>query len=46
MPGTHTRQAFKFRATYTIDLAGDTGRTLNRRLVLATAVALDALQAR
>jgi len=44
--GTHTRQAFKFRDTYTIDLTGDTGRTLDRRLVLATAVGLDALQAR
>ncbi len=44
--GTHTRQAFKFRDTYTIDLTGDPGRTLDRRLVLATAVGLDALQAR
>ena len=44
--GTHTQQAFKFRDTYTIDLTGDTGRTLDRRLVLATAVGLDALQAR
>lgn len=44
--GTHTRQRFKFRDTYTIDLTGDTGRTLDRRLVLATAVGLDALQAR
>jgi uncharacterized protein YxjI len=44
--GTHTRQALKFRDTYTIDLGGDPGRTLDRRLVLATAVGLDALQAR
>ena len=44
--GTHTRQAFKFRDTYTIDFSGDPGRTLDRRLVLATAVGLDALQAR
>ncbi|MDA0184928.1 hypothetical protein OJ997_31785 [Solirubrobacter phytolaccae] len=44
--GTHTRQAWKFRDTYTIDLSGDTGRTLDRRLILATAVGLDALQAR
>ena len=44
--GTHTRQAWKFRDTYTIDLTADTGRTLDRRLVLATAVGLDALQAR
>ena len=44
--GTHTRQAFKFRDTYTIDFTGDPERTLDRRLVLATAVGLDALQAR
>jgi uncharacterized protein YxjI len=44
--GSHTRQAFKFRDTYTIDFTGDPDRTLDRRLVLATAVGLDALQAR
>jgi uncharacterized protein YxjI len=44
--GTHTRQAFKFRDTYTLDFSGDPGRTLDRRLVLAMAVGLDALQAR
>ena len=44
--GTHSRQAFKFRDTYTIDLSADRERTLDRRLVLATAVGLDALQAR
>src|SRR5688572_3492930 len=44
--GTHTRQAFKFRDTYTLDFSGDPERTLDRRLVLATAVGLDALQAR
>jgi uncharacterized protein YxjI len=44
--GTHTRQAFKFRDTYTIDMTGDPQRTLDRRLVLATAVGMDALQAR
>jgi uncharacterized protein YxjI len=44
--GTHSRQAFKFRDTYTIDMAGDPTRTLDRRLVLALAVGLDALQAR
>jgi uncharacterized protein YxjI len=44
--GSHTRQAFKFRDTYTLDFTGDPGRTLDRRLVLATAVGLDALQAR
>ena len=44
--GTHARQAFKFRDTYTIDMSGDPQRTIDRRLVLATAVGLDALQAR
>jgi uncharacterized protein YxjI len=44
--GSHTRQSFKFRDTYTLDFSGDPGRTLDRRLVLATAVGLDALQAR
>jgi uncharacterized protein YxjI len=44
--GTHSRQAFKFRDTYTIDLSEDPQRTLDRRLVLAVAVGMDALQAR
>ncbi len=44
--GTHVRQAWKFRDTYTLDFSGDPGRTIDRRLVLATAVGLDALQAR
>jgi uncharacterized protein YxjI len=44
--GTHSRQAFKFRDTYTIDMGADPERTLDRRLVLALAVGLDALQAR
>jgi uncharacterized protein YxjI len=44
--GTHSRQAWKWRDTYTIDLSGDPGRTLDRRLVLAIAVGMDALQAR
>jgi len=44
--GTHVRQAFKFRDTYTIDMSGDPERTLDRRLVLAIAVGMDALQAR
>jgi uncharacterized protein YxjI len=44
--GTHTRRAFKLRDTYTIDLSGDPARTLDRRLVLAMAVGMDALQAR
>lgn len=44
--GTNTRKAFKLRDTYDIDLSGDPERTLDRRLVLATAVGMDALQAR
>jgi uncharacterized protein YxjI len=44
--GIHYRQPFKFRDTYTIDLSFDADRTLDRRLVLATSVAMDALQAR
>ena len=44
--GTHTRQAWKLRDTYTIDMSGDPQRTLDRRLILAIAVGMDALQAR
>jgi uncharacterized protein YxjI len=44
--GTHARQAFKFRDTYTIDMTADPERTVDRRLVLAVAVGMDALQAR
>jgi hypothetical protein len=46
--GTHERRTglFKFRDVYDIDLSRDTGRTLDRRLVLANAVGMDALQAR
>jgi uncharacterized protein YxjI len=44
--GTHERQKWKFRDTYTLDFRDDPGRTIDRRLVLATAVGLDALQAR
>ena len=44
--GTYRRQLYKFRDTYTLDLTPDTDRTLDRRLVLATAVGMDALQAR
>jgi uncharacterized protein YxjI len=43
---TNTRRAWKIRDTYTIDLSGDPERTVDRRLVLATAVGMDALQAR
>jgi uncharacterized protein YxjI len=42
----HTRQAWKLTDHYTIDCTPDTGRTLDRRLVLAAAVGMDALQAR
>jgi uncharacterized protein YxjI len=44
--GTHTRQAFRFADTYTIDLTVDVEHELDRRLVLAIAVGMDALQAR
>ena len=42
----HTRQAWKLTDHYTIDCRPDTARILDRRLVLATAVGMDALQAR
>jgi uncharacterized protein YxjI len=44
--GTHTRKAFKIGDTYTIDFSGDPNRTVDRRLILAIAVGMDALQAR
>lgn len=44
--GTHERRALKFRDTYTIDMSADPARTVDRRLVLAVAVGMDALQAR
>jgi uncharacterized protein YxjI len=44
--GHHRRQLWKFRDTYTLDLTADSERTLDRRLVLAIAVAMDAFQAR
>jgi uncharacterized protein YxjI len=44
--GHHRRRALKFRDTYTIDMTPDVDRRLDRRLVLAVAVAMDALQAR
>ena len=43
---TNKRKAFKFRDTYKIDVSGDPQGTLDRRLVIATAVGMDALQAR
>lgn len=44
--GEHRRQLWKVIDVYTIDLSGDPERTLDRRLVLALAVGMDALQAR
>ena len=44
--GENRRQAFKLRDVYTIDMSPDTDRLLDRRLVLAIAVGMDALQAR
>jgi uncharacterized protein YxjI len=44
--GENTRQTFKIRDNYTIDMSADSGRILDRRLVLAIAVGMDALQAR
>jgi uncharacterized protein YxjI len=46
--GAHQRRTglFKFRDVYDIDVSGDTHHTLDRRLVLANAVGMDALQAR
>jgi uncharacterized protein YxjI len=42
----HTRRAWKLLDHYTIDCTPDAERTLDRRLVLAAAVGMDALQAR
>ena len=44
--GEHRRHLWKFQDTYTLDLSGDPERTLDRRLILAIAVGMDALQAR
>ncbi|HEX2052091.1 MAG TPA: hypothetical protein VHJ78_00010 [Actinomycetota bacterium] len=44
--GTHRRQLFKLRDAYEIDMTADRDRTVDRRLVLAIAVGMDALQAR
>jgi uncharacterized protein YxjI len=44
--GTHTRKAWKLRDTYTIDMSADVEHALDRRLILAIAVGMDALQAR
>ena len=39
-------QRWKFRDTYTIDMSGDPEHTVDRRMILAIAVGMDALQAR
>ncbi|MEA2473856.1 MAG: hypothetical protein QOE06_1771 [Thermoleophilaceae bacterium] len=44
--GTNRRRLFKIRDTYDIDLSGDPNKSLDRRLVLAAVVGMDALQAR
>jgi uncharacterized protein YxjI len=44
--GTDNRQRWKWRDVYTIDMSGDPERSVDRRLVLAIAVGMDALQAR
>jgi uncharacterized protein YxjI len=44
--GENTRQTFKIRDNYHIDMTADAERILDRRLVLAIAVGMDALQAR
>ena len=44
--GENTRQMWKIRDNYRIDMTADTERVLDRRLVLAIAVGMDALQAR
>ena len=44
--GENTRQMFKIRDNYHIDMTADSDHILDRRLVLAIAVGMDALQAR
>ena len=44
--GSHNRQLWKFRDVYTIDMSPDTGHTVDRRMIMAIAVGMDALQAR
>ena len=44
--GENTRQMMKIRDVYHIDLTADSDRILDRRLALALAVGMDALQAR
>jgi hypothetical protein len=44
--GIHRRRRWKFGDVYDLDFSEDTEHRLDRRLVLATAVGMDALQAR
>jgi uncharacterized protein YxjI len=44
--GIHSRRRWKWRDIYDMDFSADTDKKIDRRLVLATAVGLDALQAR
>ena len=44
--GIHKRRIGSFRDVYDIDMTADAERTVDRRLVLAAAVGMDALQAR
>lgn len=44
--GIIRRRRWKWRDVYDIDMSADTARTVDRRLVLATAVGTDALMAR
>jgi hypothetical protein len=47
--GTHLgdfNRRLGVRDTYDLDLSGDTGRTIDRRLAIALGIALDALQSR
>ena len=44
--GRNKRRFGTFRDIYDIDFSGDPGRKFDRRLVLAAAVGMDALQAR
>jgi uncharacterized protein YxjI len=44
--GTHRRRLWKLRDVYTVDMTADPARTVDRRLVLALSVGLDALMGR
>jgi uncharacterized protein YxjI len=44
--GTHKRRLGRFRDVYDLDFSGDPERRFDRRLLLAAAVGMDALQAR